>query len=531
MKVTWTAHIWRTLAATTIATLLLATSAQADAPLLGDMNCDGEVNAYDIDPFIFCIGNGGCGHAGPVAWYPFDGNARDYGGSAIHGTVVGEVTYEPPVCDENEAACFYTGHIEAPHHDNLDLTGDFTIEMWLYLTGTEGYKLVGKHKHGTNDDGSWILEVGNGFLRWNALPPGPDVVFDSDPDVVPFDQWAHIVITYDESSDLYTFYVNGDPAGSGVAGLVDVIQNTERPLWISEIEGTPDPRPLAGCLDELRIWDQCRTEAQIQESMAASCHHVLLVCSLESNQILRYNACSGELLGVFAQLNYPRAVALGLDGYVYVSTCDPDTPDSIWRYDSCTGEPVDEFASILQPIDLTFGPDGALYILNYYDPPMVYRCVGDGICEEFTSGGSLDAPVGLTFGPDGNLYVTSSTENNVQRFDGQDGHFIDVFASEGLQHPNGLAFGPEGYLYVCSGQSNEVLRFDGTTGEPIDPPWPTCPELDGPPNLRFGPDGKLYVTSQNNDSVVVFDVSIGECETFIPSGDLHGPRGLGFVRN
>lgn len=330
---------------------LLAGGAFADGWPIGDMNGDGLINGFDIDYFVFALNGTDYGHVEPGSHYPFDGNPRNYGYSGNHGTVFGGVSFQSQGCGENMVACFDGGHIEAPDHDSLDLTGSFTIEMWLYRSDAETHKLVAKHEHGTNSDGSWQLEVtSDGRLLFQAFP-GDTVSIYSDTAVVPLAVWTHIAFTYDgEPLDQYAYYVDGDPAGSGTADLVGKISNTDRPVWIGALEGDSAPSPLMGNIDELRIWDRCLTEAQIDANRAGSCRYAFGYPSTI--------VCDPITVGT-----EPYGVAIMPDGsYAYVTNLASGT---VSQLEMCTkiGDPI---SSLNGPTGITITPDGEYaYISNH----------------------------------------------------------------------------------------------------------------------------------------------------------------------
>ncbi|MHC4527249.1 MAG: SUMF1/EgtB/PvdO family nonheme iron enzyme, partial [Planctomycetota bacterium] len=167
---------------------------------------------------------------------------------------------------------FAGGRIEIPDHDDLDLTGGFTIELWMKQEDPENNKLLCKHKSGVNTDGSWQLEVRTSFpLQMDVYPAsgGPRVAV-SDPGVLPTGEWVHVAFTYDESSDRYEYYVNGLSAGGGTFGIAGLIQNTIRPLYFGAQEGDSAHNVFSGNMDEIQIWNECRTQEQVQEDMVAS---------------------------------------------------------------------------------------------------------------------------------------------------------------------------------------------------------------------------------------------------------------------
>lgn len=71
----------------------------------------------------------------------------------------------------------------------------------------------------------------------------------------------------------------------------------------------------------------------------------LLVSSLNTDSVLRYDSTTGAFLGTFASgggLNNPVGLTFGPDGHLYVGSA---ATDSVLRYDGTTGAFLDSFAS------------------------------------------------------------------------------------------------------------------------------------------------------------------------------------------
>jgi WD40 repeat protein len=230
----------------------------------------------------------------------------------------------------------------------------------------------------------------------------------------------------------------------------------------------------------------------------------VLVCSLLTDQVLRYDSTTGAYLGVFASgalVDGPEGITIGPDGNVYVAS---EYSHNVTKW-SPGGSYLGEFVSpgsggLLGEMDLQFGPDGNLYVISHltFDPLMMWKF--DGTTGAFISKfgapggagnfyvGQLDMtailkydslgtalgpaaidPVGfptlldIVIGPDGNIYTSSSSPGNVRRYDGTTGAFMGVFASVPSGSPTwGMQFHTDGNLYVSAGTG--VARFDGTTG-------------------------------------------------------------------
>jgi hypothetical protein len=246
----------------------------------------------------------------------------------------------------------------------------------------------------------------------------------------------------------------------------------------------------------------------------------VLVTSLATDSLFRFDATSGVLVEEFADLNgldNPIDVEIGPDGLVYVSGF---ASNDITRYDATTGAFVSQFIApgtggLNAPARMVFGPDGDLYISNYpTDEVLRFDGSSGAFIDVFVSAGSgtLDQPDGITFGPDGNLYVVSGASGRILRYDGSSGAFIDIFA---LLGPGGtgyadLVFGPDSNLYASSVSLNKVQRFDGSTGVKINDFVATgSGGVGGADGLAFGPDGYLYVVGFTSHNVLRYNATSG----------------------
>ena len=268
----------------------------------------------------------------------------------------------------------------------------------------------------------------------------------------------------------------------------------------------------------------------------------LLVASINTDQILKYDAPSGAFLGVFASANLhtPYGIGLGPDGNLYAATY---SWQRILRYNGTTGAFmdtfVDESGGALENFpQFAFGPDNNLYVCDRVNHVIKrYNGTTGAFMGNFITAGAAPAdlrePWDLVFRPDGYLYVCDRNNNRIQRYNASTGAHHSVFASGGgLDSPYSLAFGPDGHLYVASTNTDQVLRYDGTTGDFmgifVDAGGPEG--LASPRQIIFGPSGRLYVASGNSDQVLRYDGTTGAfVDVAASGGGLDLPHGMIYV--
>lgn len=79
---------------------------------------------------------------GLIAYYPFNGNAKDLSGNNLNG-VVHEASLTTDRKGNASSAYYFDGvndYIHVPHSDLLNLSGDYTISLWTEISSTQTYQ-------------------------------------------------------------------------------------------------------------------------------------------------------------------------------------------------------------------------------------------------------------------------------------------------------------------------------------------------------------------------------------------------------
>ncbi|MFZ0388870.1 MAG: LamG-like jellyroll fold domain-containing protein [Calditrichia bacterium] len=170
---------------------------------------------------------------------------------------------------------------------NLQITGDLTIECWVYINQYPGSPAVySLATYGDNGEGEATNQIyrfqinssGNLGLVWEyGSGLNNDVVINSTRNLAT-GQWHHVAVVRDATSSLVRFYINGvleadkiytnAPTGgsSGVAVLGGGFSSSSTaPSGVPQTGGF-----LAGRLDEVRIWRTVRTAEQIRDNICAT---------------------------------------------------------------------------------------------------------------------------------------------------------------------------------------------------------------------------------------------------------------------
>jgi len=163
-------------------------------------------------------------------------------------------------------------HVLIPDSDDLDLTDDFTIEFWFYpraMGRTGGYyaqqELLCKHKAFLNGDGSWTIEnsgpgkkINFDYQAIEGFPTNQDFVDHT---------WYHIAITYDDTSNMFSVYVNGTLDKQGIRNMN--YQDTDLDLYFGIEHYNPYVNPFDGLLDEVRFYKRELSASEVQDNYNA----------------------------------------------------------------------------------------------------------------------------------------------------------------------------------------------------------------------------------------------------------------------
>ena len=208
----------------------------------------------------------------PVAHYPLDGDARDAGFNAYHGTLSGPEAGEDRFGNEVGALVFRgtEDRIDLPH-EVLDGLRDVSISFWLKTTKSGSQAIVSAANRSNDNEHIVYLWDQRNIHFFSHGTPGQHARFcwvDIPP--IADGQWHHIVVIRNAAEGNAAFYVDG-------VGQTDLCGDLEyRALTVEEggliigqeqdrLGGDFDPNQvLDGSLDDLRIYDKVLSAAEVQ---------------------------------------------------------------------------------------------------------------------------------------------------------------------------------------------------------------------------------------------------------------------------
>ena len=208
-----------------------------------------------------------------VAYWPLDTDAEDvvggYDGFTSGGVVFGA---EGAAAHSGSAAEFNgtSSTITVPYAAALN-PGSFTVAMWANADSMAGFASAITSRDDDSDSVNGYIIYNDSAGRWNfwtggggpsgSWPqlPGPPVQIGS---------WTHLAISYDAGSQTMRLHVNGalERSASG-AGLYSPNGPQTEDLHIGSGADNGRQFYFDGLLDDVGLWDEALTTAQIQEVM------------------------------------------------------------------------------------------------------------------------------------------------------------------------------------------------------------------------------------------------------------------------
>lgn len=198
---------------------------------------------------------------GLVAYYPFNGNAKDESGNSHNGTVYGATLTTDRHHKANSAYEFngINNYINTFSTFNYEYR---TISFWvnpydIRKTGLERNIALVQDSY-ENSYGSIIVFFGDNSLSMNAGGTVPaNQYYTSN---VVENRWYHIVLVRNGAQTLY--YINGDLVSTGVSGTVGSTSNPN-PFLIFGSGRTTTVNFFSGKIDEIAIYNRALSANEI----------------------------------------------------------------------------------------------------------------------------------------------------------------------------------------------------------------------------------------------------------------------------
>ncbi|MBI1936984.1 MAG: DUF5011 domain-containing protein [Ignavibacteriales bacterium] len=193
-------------------------------------------------------------------------------------------------------------YVEVPDNPALRITNNLTIEAMIYLDDLSNNTIVDKGNYNYLFQTNPYNIPGLGFYN-----PGTGWIWSAGS--VPANQWVHVAVTIQNGTNGVKFYVNGNLLSQHTMNASS-LSSDSGPLNI----GRQSPSSCQcnffnGDMDELRIWNRVRTQAEIQANMNAS-----LNPAAESNLVAYYKFDNVSNCTVIDSKNGFNGTIIGTNG-------------------------------------------------------------------------------------------------------------------------------------------------------------------------------------------------------------------------
>ncbi len=196
-----------------------------------------------------------------VAWYRFDGDALDSSGNDLHGTEMGDPTYEAGVFGQAISLDGDGDYVDCGLAPEFDITDFITFTYWI--------KVV-------EFDKGWNTVLSRGDDSWRSSRAGENNFMEAAVSgttgnytygVTPVDdgEWHHVGWVYDGTMNY--LYVDGEvDATEESTGQITV---STFPLYIGNNSANTD-REWTGLIDDVLIFNRALSQEEVQRIMQSS---------------------------------------------------------------------------------------------------------------------------------------------------------------------------------------------------------------------------------------------------------------------
>ena len=144
-------------------------------------------------------------------------------------------------------------------------TQDITVECWAYVRDfTTWDAMVGFLQDNGSYERGWDIEVRDGNKFAFALATGGSLNYLETTSEFPLNKWYHVAATYDGTTQ--KIYINGNLEAISTANS-GPIAYADSWLSIGSYKDDNENNHFNGIIDEVRIWNIARSEAEIRDFM------------------------------------------------------------------------------------------------------------------------------------------------------------------------------------------------------------------------------------------------------------------------
>ena len=178
-------------------------------------------------------------------------------------------------------------YIQIVDDNSLDINGSISLSAWIFPTNIANKDGILAKRTSTENSGDWVLRFTSSaklkLLIWDGDASNGSTSSNSS---IPVNTWTHIALTHNNSTNTTKFYINGLLDATSTSLSKNLAGNNSNAYigW----DGQQGDKFFTGMIDEIRLWDDIRTQTEIKANM-----HTELSGS-ESNLVAYYNFNDGS---------------------------------------------------------------------------------------------------------------------------------------------------------------------------------------------------------------------------------------------
>ncbi len=182
-------------------------------------------------------------------------------------------------------------YLQITDDNAIDINSSITISAWIYPTNIANKDGIISKRTSTENSGDWAFRFTSSaklkLLIWDGDANNGST---SSTNAISTNTWTHISFTHDNSTNTTKFYINGslDATGTGLSKNLAGNNSNVHIGW----DGQQGDKYFTGKIDEVRIWDDVRTQVEIQNYMYKE------LIGNESNLVAYYNFNDGRGISV-----------------------------------------------------------------------------------------------------------------------------------------------------------------------------------------------------------------------------------------
>jgi hypothetical protein len=244
-------------------------SANADLAVIKNKIDALQLKCAELIAQISLLNPGGNLKNGLIAFYPFNGNAKDESGNNINGIISGAVATTNRNEVNNTAYLFKTASIYMPFNSKMVST-NLTTSTWIkpYSYNPDNYSIIiNRFEQGYNNPGgeAWQVILTNNEIWLQILGAGtsPNLNYTilKAPKTIPLNQWSLITCTYD--GKIMKIYVNGvELISQPTSTIINTIGTSGISIGVSR-QANGIFHYFDGKIDDVGLWNRALTPDEI----------------------------------------------------------------------------------------------------------------------------------------------------------------------------------------------------------------------------------------------------------------------------